>query len=75
MTQQQPLAPLEMPLDRLQLTLNTARLLKQHHVMTIGDLAGRTDSELAAMGIAARNRIEIREVLASRGISQGTALS
>lgn len=68
--QQQP--ELDLPLDHLQLTLKTARALKQHHISTVGDLAGKTDGELAAIGIARQNRIEIREVLASRGLPRGS---
>jgi len=60
---------LDLPLDALQLTLKTTRLLKRHDVRTIRHLAAKTDSDLAAIGIAAQNRIEIREVLASRGLS------
>ena len=61
-------ADLDLPVERLQLTLRTTRLLEQRGVTTIGQLAEKTEDELAEIGIAGQNRIEIREVLASRGL-------
>ncbi|MGE0625845.1 MAG: hypothetical protein AB7I04_19530 [Pseudomonadales bacterium] len=43
-------------------------MLKQHNITTIAQLVETTESELAHIGIADQNRIEIREVLASRGL-------
>lgn len=61
---------LDLSVDDLQLTLRTVLVLKQHDIRTIGDLARKADGELAALGLAAQSRIEIREVLASRGVQQ-----
>lgn len=55
-------------IDRLELTLRTARILKQHDIETIAQLARKTESELAEIGLARQGRIEIREVLACRGM-------
>jgi DNA-directed RNA polymerase alpha subunit len=54
--------------DRLQLTLRTKRVLKQHDIKTIRQLVGTTENELADIGLAVQGRIEIRDVLASRGM-------
>jgi DNA-directed RNA polymerase alpha subunit len=59
---------LRSPVDHLQLTLKTARVLKQHDIMNIGQLARMTERELADIGIGSQQRIEVREVLASRGL-------
>jgi DNA-directed RNA polymerase alpha subunit len=59
---------LGLPIDRLALTLRTARALKQHDIRTIEQLVGTTESDLAAAGLSMESRIEIREVLASRGM-------
>ena len=59
---------LRQPIDRLELTLRTARVLRQHEITMIGQLAGKSERELADIGVSAQGRIEIREVLASRGI-------
>lgn len=56
------------PIDRLELTLRTVRALKQHDIRTIEQLVGTTERDLADAGLAMESRIEIREVLASRGM-------
>ena len=59
---------LSLSVDRLELTLRTARVLKTHDIKTIGQLVGKPENELADIGLAREGRIEIREVLASRGL-------
>jgi DNA-directed RNA polymerase alpha subunit len=59
---------LNLSVDRLQLTLRTKRVLKQHDIKTIRQLVGTTENELADIGLAVQGRIEIRDVLASRGM-------
>ena len=59
---------LSLSIDRLELKLRTARVLKNHDIKTIGQLLGKTEEELADIGLPREGRIEIREVLASRGI-------
>lgn len=57
-----------LPIAHLQLTLKTALALKQHHIERIGQLIDKTETELAGIGLAAQSRIEIRDVLAARGL-------
>lgn len=59
---------LDQSIDRLQLTLRTAGVLKQHEITTIGRLARTTERDLADIGLTRQARCEIRDVLASRGL-------
>ena len=59
---------LESSIDQLQLTLKTAGVLKEHDIQSLGQLVSKTERELADIGIGSQRRIEIKEVLASRGL-------
>jgi DNA-directed RNA polymerase alpha subunit len=61
-------ATLNQPVERLDLTLKTLRFLRQHGVQTIRQLSARSEIELAELGLPVERCIEIREVLASRGM-------
>jgi len=59
---------LQLRIENLQLTLRTIRTLKLQGLLNIGQLAGKTDSDLADIGLEQQGVIEVREVLASRGL-------
>lgn len=59
---------LQLSVAHLQLTLRTARVLKAHDINSIGELVEKTENELTDIGLERQGRVEIREVLASRGL-------
>ena len=58
----------DLSVDRLALTLKTARVLKTNDIVSIADLLEKTDLQLAEIGLTQEGRIEVRETLASRGL-------
>ena len=56
-------SPLNQPIDTLNLTVKTTKVLKQQNISTIAALRDRTEAELSDLGLAPQSRIEIREVL------------
>ena len=58
---------LEASIETLQLRLQTTRRLRSAGVTRIPELSERSDAELEALGLDRITRVEIREVLASRG--------
>ena len=66
--EQQDQSVLGLSVDHLELTLKTARVLKTHNIKTIRQLAEISESELADIGLGSEGRIEVREVLAPRGL-------
>jgi DNA-directed RNA polymerase subunit alpha len=73
---QMPVAPeLMRPVDDLELTVRSANCLKAENIYYIGDLIQRTESELLKTPNLGRKSLnEIKEVLASRGLSLGMKL-
>ncbi len=61
------------PVDDLELTVRSANCLKTENIYYIGDLVQRTENELLKTPNLGRKSLnEIKEVLASRGLSLGT---
>jgi DNA-directed RNA polymerase subunit alpha len=63
------------PVDDLELTVRSANCLKAENIYYIGDLIQRTENELLKTPNLGRKSLnEIKEVLASRGLSLGMEL-
>jgi len=63
------------PVDDLDLTVRSANCLKAENIYYIGDLIQRTENELLKMPNLGRKSLnEIKEVLASKGLSLGLKL-
>lgn len=63
------------PVDELELTVRSANCLKAENIYYIGDLIQRTDNELLKTPNLGRKSLnEIKEVLASRGLTLGMKL-
>jgi DNA-directed RNA polymerase subunit alpha len=79
-TQQQPRGSnfdpiLLRPVDELELTVRSANCLKAENIYYIGDLIQRTETELLKTPNLGRKSLnEIKEVLASRGLTLGARL-
>ncbi|HQR04323.1 MAG: DNA-directed RNA polymerase subunit alpha [Proteobacteria bacterium] len=73
---QVPVAPeLLRPVDDLELTVRSANCLKAENIYYIGDLIQRTETELLKTPNLGRKSLnEIKEVLASRGLTLGMKL-
>ncbi len=71
-----PVAPeLLRPVDDLELTVRSANCLKAENIYYIGDLIQRTETELLKTPNLGRKSLnEIKEVLASRGLTLGMKL-
>ena len=63
------------PVDELELTVRSANCLKAENIYYIGDLIQRTENELLKTPNLGRKSLnEIKEVLASRGLTLGVKL-
>jgi DNA-directed RNA polymerase subunit alpha len=63
------------PVDELELTVRSANCLKAENIYYIGDLVQRTETELLKTPNLGRKSLnEIKEVLASRGLTLGVRL-
>jgi len=63
------------PVDELELTVRSANCLKAENIYYIGDLIQRTETELLKTPNLGRKSLnEIKEVLASRGLTLGMKL-
>ena len=63
------------PFDDLELTVRSANCLKAENIYYIGDLIQRTENELLKTPNLGRKSLnEIKEVLASRGLTLGMKL-
>ena len=63
------------PVDDLELTVRSANCLKAENIYYIGDLIQRTETELLKTPNLGRKSLnEIKEVLASRGLTLGARL-
>jgi DNA-directed RNA polymerase subunit alpha len=63
------------PVDELELTVRSANCLKAENIYYIGDLVQRTETELLKTPNLGRKSLnEIKEVLASRGLTLGARL-
>jgi DNA-directed RNA polymerase subunit alpha len=63
------------PIDDLELTVRSANCLKAESIHYIGDLIQRTEVELLKTpNLGKKSLTEIKEVLASRGLSLGMRL-
>ena len=63
------------PVDDLELTVRSANCLKAENIFYIGDLIQRTENELLKTPNLGRKSLnEIKEVLASRGLTLGMKL-
>ena len=63
------------PVDELELTVRSANCLKAENIFYIGDLIQRTENELLKTPNLGRKSLnEIKEVLASRGLTLGMKL-
>ena len=63
------------PVDDLELTVRSANCLKAENIYYIGDLVQRSETELLKTPNLGRKSLnEIKEVLASRGLTLGTRL-
>ena len=63
------------PVDELELTVRSANCLKAENIYYIGDLIQRTETELLKTPTLGRKSLnEIKEVLASRGLTLGARL-
>lgn len=63
------------PVDELELTVRSANCLKAEHIYYIGDLIQRTEVELLKTpNLGKKSLTEIKDVLASRGLSLGMRL-
>ncbi len=71
----EPPAILLRPVDELELTVRSANCLKAENIYYIGDLVQRSETELLKTPNLGRKSLnEIKEVLASRGLTLGTRL-
>jgi DNA-directed RNA polymerase subunit alpha len=71
----EPPAMLLRPVDELELTVRSANCLKAENIYYIGDLVQRSETELLKTPNLGRKSLnEIKEVLASRGLTLGTRL-
>jgi DNA-directed RNA polymerase subunit alpha len=71
----EPPAILLRPVDELELTVRSANCLKAENIYYIGDLIQRTETELLKTPNLGRKSLnEIKEVLASRGLTLGARL-
>jgi len=71
----EPRAILLRPVDELELTVRSANCLKAENIYYIGDLVQRSETELLKTPNLGRKSLnEIKEVLASRGLTLGTRL-
>ncbi len=62
------------PVDDLELTVRSANCLKAENIYYIGDLVQRTEVELLKTpNLGKKSLTEIKDVLASRGLSLGLA--
>ena len=69
----EPPAILLRPVDELELTVRSANCLKAENIYYIGDLVQRSETELLKTpNLGRKSLIEIKEVLASRGLTLGT---
>ena len=59
---------LELPIDQLQLTLETTRILKAQGIEHVGQLLEKTVGGTDALQLETKRAIEVRDVLASRGL-------
>jgi DNA-directed RNA polymerase subunit alpha len=60
------------PVDELELTVRSANCLKAENIFYIGDLVMRSENELLKTPNLGRKSLnEIKEVLASRGLTLG----
>jgi len=75
-TRQTPFDPILLrPVDELELTVRSANCLKAENIYYIGDLIQRTETELLKTPNLGRKSLnEIKEVLASRGLTLGARL-
>ncbi len=73
---QPPIDPILLrPVDELELTVRSANCLKAENIYYIGDLIQRTETELLKTPNLGRKSLnEIKEVLASRGLTLGARL-
>ena len=63
------------PVDDLELTVRSANCLKAENIYCIGDLIQRTEVELLKTpNLGKKSLTEIKDVLASRGLSLGMRL-
>ena len=63
------------PVDDLELTVRSANCLKAENIYYIGDLVQRTEVELLKTpNLGKKSLTEIKDVLASRGLSLGSRL-
>ena len=63
------------PIDDLELTVRSANCLKAESILYIGDLVQRTEVELLKTpNLGKKSLTEIKDVLASRGLSLGMRL-
>ena len=63
------------PVDELELTVRSANCLKNDNIIYIGDLVGKTEAEMLRTPNFGRKSLnEIKEVLASRGLTLGMKL-
>ena len=63
------------PVDDLELTVRSANCLKAENIYYIGDLIQRTEVELLKTpNLGKKSLTEIKDVLASRGLSLGMRL-
>ena len=63
------------PVDELELTVRSANCLKAEHILYIGDLVQRSEMELLKTpNLGKKSLTEIKDVLASKGLSLGMKL-
>ncbi len=58
----------EQPIGKLQLTLETTRILKAQGIERVKDLVELRSDERNKLGLGSKRAIEVRDVLASRGL-------
>ncbi len=58
----------ELPIGELQLTLETTRILKSQGIEQVKDVLDARSGETSWPGLESRRAIEVRDVLASRGL-------
>ncbi|OAD19552.1 DNA-directed RNA polymerase subunit alpha [Candidatus Thiomargarita nelsonii] len=76
LTRKSDLDPLLLrPVDELELTVRSANCLKAEHILYIGDLIQKNEQELLKTpNLGKKSMTEIKEVLATRGLSLGMHL-
>jgi len=74
--EQQSINPIFLrPVDDLELTVRSANCLKAESIFYIGDLVHRTENDLLKTpNLGKKSLTEIKNVLASHGLSLGTRL-